>query len=602
VPKFRRRDETATLSATGTDRLGEQQLPPSFGTVAEPPPDTSIHESGDRLGEVLVREQLVPRGRLAEALLQQHASGKRLGELLLELGVLDERGLAAALAAQTGLELVDLHDVEVEPTAVSELPESVARSCVAVPLRRTDTGIEIAFAEPDRDAIAQVEAAVEQPVVARVAPVGDVRRLLDREYRALAGVSTFVGAFEATQQIAAEATRDGEDVGVDAAPIVQVVNLILTQALRDRASDVHVEPQEGRLRIRYRIDGVLHDVLALPSGMAPALVSRIKIQAGMNIVERRRAQDGQIALELEGRSVDIRVATTATIWGEKAVLRLLDKSRTLFRLEDLGMPAETSARYEELTASPFGMVVCTGPTGSGKTTTLYATLSELNRPEVNIITIEDPVEYILPSVNQIQVNEAADITFASSLRSSLRQDPDVILVGEIRDTETAQIAIRAALTGHFVASSLHATDAAAAITRFVDMGVEPFLLASALRAVVAQRLVRRVCDGCATTYTPTADELAFFHASGGSRSKHRFVRGEGCNFCSGSGYRDRIGVYELLPLTDEIRSLLVANAPREQLRAAAIADGMTTLLAGGMRLVERDVTTVAEVVRAIHIV
>jgi type IV pilus assembly protein PilB len=599
VAKFRRQEKTVPLAATGTDRAS--QPPPPFAAV-EDPPDTSIHESGSRLGEVLVREQLVPRGRLAEALLQQHASGKRLGGLLLELGVLDEKSLAIALATQHGLELVDLHAIDVEPEAVAAVPETTARSCSAVPLRRTDAGVEVAFAEPDRDVLAQVEAVVDGPVVARVAPQSDVRRLLDREYQALAGVSTFVSAFETTQQLAAAASTAGEDLAVDAAPIVQVVNLILTQALRDRASDVHIEPQEGRLRVRYRIDGVLHDVLALPSGMASALVSRIKIMAGMNIVERRRAQDGQIALDLEGRSVDIRVATTATIWGEKAVLRLLDKSRALLHLEDLGMPAETSVRYQELTSSPFGMVVCTGPTGSGKTTTLYATLSELNRPEVNIITIEDPVEYILPSINQIQVNEAADITFASSLRSSLRQDPDVILVGEIRDTETAQIAIRAALTGHFVASSLHATDAASAITRFVDMGIEPFLLSSAVRAVVAQRLVRRVCDGCVSPYTPTADELAYFRASGGSPSKRRFVQGTGCNFCAGSGYRDRIGVYELLPLSETIRSMLVDHAPRERLRETAIDEGMTTLLAGGMHLVQQDVTTVAEVVRAIHII
>jgi type IV pilus assembly protein PilB len=601
VPRFRKRDDhETTLQATGTDGMPVDSVATGLNLVGDTP-DTTIDMGGGRLGEVLVREMLIPPGRLAEALLQQHASGKRLGELLVELGVLDEAGLAKALAAQMGLELIDLRDVELDPGALAMLPEAVARAAVVIPVRSTPEGLEVAFAEPSSDVRDRVAEAAGQPIIARVATATEVRRLLDREYRALAGVSTYVGAFEATRQLATAAAETG-DLGLDDAPVVQVVNLVLTQALRDRASDVHVEPQEGRLRIRFRIDGVLHDVLALPAAMGAALVSRLKIMGGMNIVERRRAQDGQIALELEGRSVDIRVATTATIWGEKAVLRLLDKSRPLFRLADLGMPEETARAYSAITASPFGMVVCTGPTGSGKTTSLYATLSELNRPEINIITIEDPVEYILPSINQIQVNETADITFASSLRSSLRQDPDVILVGEIRDTETAQIAIRAALTGHFVASSLHATDAAAAINRFVDMGVEPFLLASALRAVVAQRLVRRICDACKEPYTPGADELAFFRQSGGDATKERFFHGVGCNFCSGSGFRDRIGVYELLPLTERIRAQVVAKASREQLRATAIDEGMRSLLSEGLRLVDEDVTTVAEVVRSIHVV
>ncbi|MCA1721091.1 MAG: Flp pilus assembly complex ATPase component TadA [Actinobacteria bacterium] len=381
---------------------------------------------------------------------------------------------------------------------------------------------------------------------------------------------------------------------------VQVVNLLLTQALRDRASDVHLEPQEERIRVRYRIDGALHDIVSLPGAIGPALSSRIKIMANMNIVERRRPQDGQIALELEGRPLDIRVATGATIWGEKIVLRLLDKSRPLYRLRDLGMPEDTALAYEERIHAPFGLMLCAGPTGSGKTTTLYASLQEINRPELNIMTIEDPVEYILPSISQIQINEQTGVGFSTGLRSILRQDPDVILVGEIRDPETARITVRAALTGHLVLSSLHATDAASALQRFLDMGIEPFLVASSVQAVVAQRLVRRICSYCAVVYKPPADEMSYY-MNGGGEKKATFYRGEGCNFCAQTGYQDRIGVYEFMRVTEEIRELIVGGLNRDTLRRLAVEQGMSPLMDEGLRLVNDDVTTISEVIRSLYI-
>jgi type IV pilus assembly protein PilB len=321
----------------------------------------------------------------------------------------------------------------------------------------------------------------------------------------------------------------------------------------------------------------------------------------MNIVERRRSQDGQFEAHVDGRSLDVRVATTATIWGEKAVLRLLDKSRSLLQLPRLGMPPETRAEFSQLIRSPFGMVICAGPTGSGKTTTLYAALSEIIDAERNIMTIEDPVEYVFPSINQIQINEQADITFAGGLKAILRQDPDIILVGEMRDVETARIAVQSALTGHFVLSSLHATDATAALHRFLDMGIESFLVASSILGIVAQRLVRRICEACKEPYDPPSDELEIYEQWGG-KPKSEFFHGGGCNFCSHTGYVERVGVYELLRASEEIKALIVKQASLEELRAVALDQGMRTLRDEALRVVEEDTTTMTEVLRSIYVV
>jgi type IV pilus assembly protein PilB len=434
-----------------------------------------------------------------------------------------------------------------------------------------------------------------------IAPRSDIQRAIDTAYRALGSIHEHVMAFEQTAETPRRAAADTavQLALADNAPVVQVVNLLITQAMRDRASDIHLEPQDQRLRVRFRIDGALHDAVELPIGMAPALVSRLKIMAEMNIVERRRPQDGQITMTVDGREIDIRVSTVATIWGESCVLRLLDKSRSLFRMGDLGMPLETHEIFTRLIGAPFGMVLCAGPTGSGKTTTLYAALSEIDDPSKNIMTIEDPVEYVFPTINQIQTNEQAGITFANGLRSILRQDPDVILVGEIRDVETARIAVQSALTGHFVLSSLHATDSAAALHRFLDMGIESFLVASSVVAVVSQRLVRRICQTCKSPYEPKDEELAFYLESGGS-PKQQFLRGEGCNFCAGTGYRDRIGVYELMRISPEIKRLIVGWATQEELHRMAASQGMRSLRDEAIRLVADDVTTISEVIRSIY--
>jgi type IV pilus assembly protein PilB len=556
-----------------------------------------------RLGDLLVRRDAVAAAEVREALGLQTDRGLRLGELLVELGVVTEDDVAAALAEQAGLDVVDLNRESSDPEAVAALPESLARSLLAAPLRRTEAGeLVVAVADPAPGTIEQLRAAAGGDLVIRVAPLGQVRRRLDAVYRALAGVADQVEAFSGRPGVQAAARRTDLDGDGDDAPVVRIVTMILTQALRDRASDVHLEPQDGRVRVRYRIDGALHEVLSLPADMGPAVASRVKVMAGMNIVERRRPQDGQISTTIDDRPVDVRIATTGTVWGEKVVLRILDTARGVLRLPELGMPASTHAAYGRLIRAPYGMVICAGPTGSGKTTTLYASMTEINNEDRNITTIEDPVEYVIPSITQIQINEAAGITFAGGLKSVLRQDPDVILVGEMRDVETARIAVQSALTGHFVLSSLHATDTVSALYRFLDMGIEAFLVASSVTGVVGQRLVRRSCRHCRVRYSPTAEELAFYETCGGD-GKTEFWAGEGCTACSGTGYSGRVGVYELLTVTEEMRQLLVMPTPsHDAMRRLAIEQGMRPLRAEGVCLVEQDETTLAEILRSIYTV
>jgi len=579
--------------------------------VAEPAPyrpepakpaDMGVNVGGARLGELLVRENLVTQEQVVAALEAAKAgTGKRLGQLLVELGNLDERDLARVLAKQQSLEVVDLRQITPDPAATELMSEAMARSLTAIALSIEGDTVIVAVADPAAQVVKSLREVFGKPVTVRVASEPDVIRAIGNSYRALTGIGSQVKAFEARDVVRRD-TRVETAVASDDAPVVQVVQLMITQGLRDRASDIHVEPQDDRIRVRYRVDGALHDILDLPGSMGPALVSRIKILAGMNIVERRRPQDGQISMDVEGRAVDIRVATTAVIGGEKVVMRLLDKSRPLFKLEQLGMPADMRGRYSTLIRSPYGMMICAGPTGSGKTTTLYGSLGEINSPDRNIMTIEDPVEYTFPSINQIQINEQAGITFAGGLKSILRQDPDVILVGEVRDVETARIAVQSALTGHFVLSSLHATDAVSALHRLLDMGIENFLVASSVTGVLSQRLVRRICDNCREFYEPPAEELAFLHAMGGGIPEAGFVRGAGCNFCAHTGYLERIGVYELMTVTDSVRELILDRASHDELRKLARAEGMRTLQEEAVRLVETGVTNLAEVLRSIYVV
>jgi type IV pilus assembly protein PilB len=556
-----------------------------------------------RLQKVLLERNLVSEAQIQEAMGSEPSAGADLGEVLVNLRALSEHDLVKARAELYGMDVADLRQTSPETNALELIPDSMAREHFVIPIALHDAGLEVAMADqPSPELMSLLTQTSGTPILPMLAPLSEIRRAIENNYRATGGLDHLVQAFEAmegTRRRPIETAPLSPDVVVEDAPVVQVVGRILTQAMRDRASDVHIEPSDFGIRVRYRIDGALKEVLTLPSTMGVGLISRIKIMAGMNIVERRRPQDGQLRTEIDGREVDVRVATIATIWGEKCVMRLLDRTRSVLRLSELGMPAEAAETYSNFVRAPFGMVLCAGPTGSGKTTTLYATLTEITDETRNVMTIEDPVEYVFPSINQIQTQEQSGLTFATGLRSILRQDPDVILVGEIRDVETARIAVQSALTGHLVLTSLHATDSVSALHRFLDMGIESFLVASSIIGIVGQRLVRRICPSCKAAYTLSDAERAFYEESGGP-DKREFVHGEGCNFCSGTGYQERIGVYELLRITPEIKRLVVGWATQDELRRLAERQGMRSLRQEAIDLVAQDITTVSEVIRSIY--
>ena len=590
----------AAPTAAATDPVASSA--PGAPKAAMPPVAVpTLSGSNKRLGEQLIGSRLITPAQLEAALAAQEASGERLGETLVRQGVLSEQALVHALAAFFGFDVANLRRDNVDPATLNMVTEEVARQYMVVPIRMNGTQLEVAVAEPSEDLRKALSELVGHSVALRIAPLSDIRWAIDSHYQAIGTVGKLVQAFESVEgsrRRAVETSSEEVSVGDDA-PVVQVVDRILTQAMRDRASDVHIEPSEGVVRVRYRIDGALKEILTLPGAIGPGLVSRIKIMANMNIVERRRPQDGQLTIVIDGIEVDVRVATAATIMGESCVMRILDKTRSVLRLNDLGMPTDTHLAYSKMVRSPFGMVICAGPTGSGKTTTLYATLSEVSNPTLNVMTIEDPVEYVFPSINQIQTNDQAGITFATGLKSILRQDPDVILVGESRDVETTRVAVQSALTGHFVVSSLHATDSVSALHRFLDMGIESFLIASSVLGVVGQRLLRRICPSCKSVYTPTPEELDFYHDGGGTQSDG-FFQGTGCNFCSHTGYKDRIGVYELLIMTPELRRLVVGWATQEELRSMAVRQGMRTMRQEAIGLVDQGITTIEEVIRSMY--
>jgi type IV pilus assembly protein PilB len=573
---------------------------PTYHSEVVPPIGAALHATR-RLGEILIEQGAVNPWEFEDALEEQVRLGGKIGTTLVRRGVITSRALTEALSAQFGIPILDVRLERAMPEALALIDESIARLLVVVPMSTDGTTARVAVADPLDDRLQELLSGL---AVSRVnvvlADADDIRTTLNDSYKALSTVDEQIRQFEASVPLPPPQTESRLAFAEADAPIVNVVDGIVSQALRDRASDVHIEPTDGRLRVRFRIDGALTEVLSLPSSMSNALVSRIKIMADMNIVERRRPQDGQFQATVDGRDVDVRVATTSTIWGEKAVLRLLDKSRSLLPLAQLGMPGSTYDVFSKIVHQPYGMIICSGPTGSGKTTTLYATLAEISRTELNVMTIEDPVEYVFPQINQTQINIQADVTFAVGLRSILRQDPDIILVGEIRDAETARIAVQSALTGHVVMSSLHATDSASALFRLLDMGIEPFLVSSAVVGVVAQRLVRRVCPSCTVDYTPTESELAWYaHVFGPPKAS--FVHGTGCNYCANTGFRERIGVYEVLEVSDEIRHLVTTGASPRDVRRLAVDQGMSSLGNAAAQLVHRDLTTIDECIRNVYV-
>jgi type IV pilus assembly protein PilB len=548
----------------------------------------------DRLGQILLQHKIITEDQLAEALEKQQASGKSLGRVLIELGMVSEGALTAILAQQIGMKYVDLGNYQVDISAASLIDAETARKYTVIPIAFNDGKLVVAMADPSNVfALDDIRIMTGMEVEAVVSTKDDIVGAINRYCRSDTGmdISDTVEGMEELEEHETEAAADD-------APIVRYVNLLITEGVEERASDIHIEPMENDVRIRYRIDGVLHEIRRSPKKLHPGVVARIKVMADMNIAEKRLPQDGRTAIDVRGRPIDLRVATLPTIHGEKVVLRILDKGASLMSLEELGFSPESLEIYRKSFTKPYGTILVTGPTGSGKTTTLYATLNVLNTMEKNIITVEDPVEYRLPLINQVQVHYKAGLTFAAALRSILRCDPDIVMIGEIRDPESAQIAIESALTGHLVLSTLHTNDAPSALTRLLEMGIEPFLIASAVDCVSAQRLARRLCERCKEPYKPDPQFLEKIEFPTDDE-EITFYRAVGCPACNNTGFKGRIGLYEVLRVSERIEKLVSRNAPHVEIAQAAREEGMKTLREDGFIKVKQGVTSLEEVMRVI---
>ena len=555
-----------------------------------------------QLGQILLDEGLVTEAQLTTALAEQRVRGQSLGRTLVDIGMLTDGQLVAALAAQVGMAFIDLDEYPVDRMAVSLVPGALCRRHIVLPIAIEDGVLVLATANAGNVvAVDDVRTYCGMAVRTVVATHDDLMRAIDRFCRVDGEIENLSSAFEQelAQQVEDDLARMGE-VADDEAPIVRFVNLLVTQAITDRASDIHIEPTERDLRVRYRIDGVLHETQRAVKQIQGGVISRIKIMSDIDIAERRKPQDGRMSVTHQGRKVDLRVATLPTVWGEKIVMRILDSSSASLDLRDLSFLAGNLETYRAAYTKPYGMILVTGPTGSGKSTTLYATVNAVSRPEINVITVEDPVEARIEGVNQVQVNPKAGLTFAGALRSILRSDPDVVLLGEIRDHETAQIAVEAALTGHLVLSTLHTNDAPSAVTRLVEMGIEPFLVGSALDAVVAQRLARRLCDRCKQPYRPTTAELVAAGFGGIVTGEPPLIhKPVGCPACSRTGYRGRVAVHEVMRVTEEIERHAVARSSSAQIAQTAREQGMVPLRADGWAKVVLGLTSVDEVLRVV---
>jgi type IV pilus assembly protein PilB len=550
-----------------------------------------------QLGDILLEDGLVTQQQLFDAYDEHQKAGRALGRVLVDRGVLTESQLVAALAQQIGMRFVDLSEFPVDGAAITSVPQPVCRRYNALPIGYEDGKLLVAMSDPANvfalDDIRSITGVDVKPVVATKS---DVSAAINRYHRADSDLDDLTMVLDNEEDEALEGLKEV----VEDAPIVKFVNLLITQAINDRASDIHLEPTERELRVRFRIDGVLHEIMRSPKNIQSGVISRLKIMADINIAERRIPQDGRLSVNVLGKKIDLRVATLPTVWGEKVVMRILDNSTAMMNLSDLGFSSDNYNRYADSFTKPYGMILVTGPTGSGKSTTLYATLNIVSRPEINVITVEDPVEYRIAGINQVQTNPKAGLTFATALRSILRTDPDVVLIGEVRDHETAQIAIEAALTGHLVLTSLHTNDAPSAMTRLVEMGIEPFLVGSALDAVLAQRLARRLCEKCKEAYTPEPDVLvsARFPWQDGEPlpTLHRAV---GCTACSKTGYRGRLALHEVMTVSEDVERLTVARASATDIAAVATGEGMVSLRMDGMHKVLDGVTSLEEILRVV---
>lgn len=575
------------------------------------------------LGDILLSKGKINQQQLAEAKAAQKAAPGDLGRIIIDLGHADDRAVAEARADAMGMAFVDLSSYKIDGSVTGLVSEQLARKYMLMPLAKNGPNLMVAMADPNnRIALQDIRiASGASKVVAALATEDDVMAAIDRVYKApeggdvgdalqptgamgagMAGLSADIRQGLAAYGAREEATDDdNEAVKIsEEAPIVRLAYSIIQLAITDGASDIHVEPEKRGVRVRYRVDGVLHEVMPLPKYIDKPLTSRFKIMSEMNIAERRIPQDGRIGIVLNKKDYDLRVSCLPTVHGEKMVMRILDKSSVLLGMGKLGFTEKNQSELEELTAQPNGLFLSTGPTGSGKTTTQYSVLHKLNTVEKNILTIEDPVEYQLAGVSQVQVNKKAGLTFASALRSFLRQDPDIIMVGEMRDLETADIAIESSLTGHLVLSTLHTNDAPSAVIRMVDMGVEPYLISATLIGVLAQRLARKICPKCRTSYeVPGSDLHRFGFRPANPNDMIELFRGTGCDHCRNTGYKGRIGIYELMVVNDEVRELVTRRAPLADVREAAKANGMNELKEDGLQKVLQGVTTPDEVMRVV---
>jgi type IV pilus assembly protein PilB len=552
------------------------------------------------LTEILILHGLLPIEVLDTLMAGDPADESAVRELVGK-GVISERQFAKALAQQASLPFVELLDYPVDAHAVSLVSAVICRRHEILPIAVEEGCLILAMADPGNVfAVDDVREAARMRVSPVVAERSDLLSAITRHHRADDELNNLTSTLEEESSPEEQTNFGASDSGDDDAPIVRFVNLLVSQAIQDLASDIHIEPGEHSLRVRYRIDGVLHEMQSAPKSIQAGVISRLKIMSDIDIAERRRPQDGRMSVSHGGRKIDLRVATLPTVWGEKVVMRILDNSTSSMKLSDLKLLEGNFSAYKKAYTRPYGMILVTGPTGSGKSTTLYTTLNSVARPEINVITVEDPVEYRMAGINQVQVNPKAGLTFASALRSILRSDPDVVLLGEIRDHETAQIAVEAALTGHLVLSTLHTNDAPSAITRLTEMGIEPFLVGSALDCVMAQRLARRLCERCKTPDERAPEELLRLRfASPGEGAIPIIYRPVGCASCSNTGYRGRIAVHEVMTVSEEIERLTVARASSADIASAARQQGMLTLREDGWAKVRMGLTSIEEILRVV---
>ncbi|MBN2191074.1 MAG: type II secretion system ATPase GspE [Candidatus Aureabacteria bacterium] len=558
-------------------------------------------QQSDYIANILMDVGLVDEGSVEKAKDHSVKTGKSFQEALVELGLCKEIDILKALAVQFGMEFIQLSDIDIPKDIIKLIPPETAKKYKIVPIKKKGDTITVALAEPtDADIFDNLSFILKCNIEGVVATKEEILAALDKYYGVTEEtVDKMIAELsEGDITFLDEKTRNVEEEGVaEEAPVIKLVSLLILEAFKMRSSDIHLEPLERKFRVRYRIDGVLHEMQSPPKRLQGSIISRIKIMSNMSIAEKRLPQDGRIKINLMGKEIDLRVSSLPANHGESVVLRLLDKSSLLLGLSELGFFADDQETFEDLITLPNGILLITGPTGSGKTTTLYGALNYINRPDRKIITVEDPVEYMLSGINQVQVNEDIGLTFANVLRSILRQAPNVIMIGEIRDIETANIAVQAALTGHLVFSTLHTNDASGAITRLIDQGVKPFLVASSVQAILAQRLVRKICNACKQEYKPGEYEISAAKLDPEKIKDVKFYKGVGCSECNNTGYKGRIGIYELLVVNDEIRKMIYQKCTSGVIRQKAREIGMRTLREDGIRKALGGITTLDEVFR-----